>query len=151
MTDAPELRFTSVDRSGIPTDTSLVLDAAAQQACEATAALYEKVGFVPPWLGYLAVLEEAVVGICGFAAPPANRRVEIAYFTFPGFEGKGIATSMARELVDVARRADPAITVTAQTLAESNASTRILEKLGFKRSRSLIHPEEGEVWEWTLD
>ena len=45
----------------------------------------------------------------------------------------------------------PAITVTAQTLAESNASTRILEKLGFKRSRSLIHPEEGEVWEWTLD
>jgi RimJ/RimL family protein N-acetyltransferase len=145
------LRFVPVDRSGTPTDASLTLDATARQACEATAALYGRVGFVPPWLGYIAVLEDEVVGICGFAAPPANGQVEIAYYTFTAFEGRGIATSMARELVGMAREAEPAVTVTAQTLAESNASTRILEKLGFKRSRSLIHPEEGEVWEWTLD
>jgi RimJ/RimL family protein N-acetyltransferase len=145
------LRLVAVDQSGTPADASLALDATARQACEATAALYGRVGFVPPWLGYLAVLEDELVGICGFAAPPADGQVEIAYHTFSAFEGKGIATSMARELVEVARRAEPAITVTAQTLAESNASTRILEKLGFKRSRSLIHPEEGEVWEWSLD
>ena len=145
------LRFVSVDRSGAPTDASLTLDATARQACEATAALYGRVGFAPPWLGYIAVLEDEVVGICGFAAPPANGQVEIAYYTFPAFEGRGIATSMARELVGMARAAGPGITVTAQTLAQSNASTRILEKLGFKRFRSLTHPEEGEVWEWTHD
>jgi hypothetical protein len=38
--------------------------------------------------------------------------------------------------------------VKAQTLPRSNASTRVLEKLEFELSGSVIHPEDGEVWEW---
>lgn len=64
--------------------------------------------------------------------------------------GHGIATSIARELVAVAKIAAPEITVTAQTLPERNASTRILEKLGFALRGTVVHPEDGEVWEWEL-
>ncbi len=38
----------------------------------------------------------------------------------------------------------------AQTLPEKNASTRILEKLGFSFMGPVQHPEDGEVWEWRL-
>jgi GNAT superfamily N-acetyltransferase len=62
----------------------------------------------PRWWGYLAVhpTDRDVVGTCGFrAGPDANGEVEIAYFTFPGFEGQGVATAMAwRLLHEVAER-----------------------------------------------
>ena len=53
-----------------------------------TAELYASVGYVPPWIGYLAFEENMCVGTCAFKSPPENRRVEIAYFTFPGHEGQ---------------------------------------------------------------
>ncbi|MBI4482370.1 MAG: GNAT family N-acetyltransferase [Acidobacteria bacterium] len=126
------------------------LNELVKEVCAATALLYERVGFVSPWLVYLALTGECVVGSCGFKAPPASGEVEIAYFTFAEFEGCGIATSMARELLALAKAAEPGITVTAQTLPERNASTRILEKLGFALRGSVVHPEDGEVWEWEL-
>ncbi len=54
-----------------------------------------------PWGTYLAVDPDSrqVVGTCGFRGPPHGRRVEIAFWTFPPFEGRGWATSMARALV----------------------------------------------------
>lgn len=46
------------------------------------------------WGGYI-ILDETtgeVIGSCAFKAPPtAQGTVEIAYFTFPGFEGQGYA------------------------------------------------------------
>jgi [ribosomal protein S5]-alanine N-acetyltransferase len=41
--------------------------------------------------------------------------------------------------------------VTAQTLPEDNASTRVLRKLGFVLKGSVIDPEEGTVWERLFD
>lgn len=76
--------------------------------------------------------------------------MEIAYHTFEEFEGRGLATQMARELVAIARRADPALMIVAQTLRETNASARILQKLGFTCAGSVHHPEDGEVLEWHL-
>jgi RimJ/RimL family protein N-acetyltransferase len=55
---------------------------------------------------------------------------------------------MVRELLTIARAAEPGITVTAQTLPERNRSNHILEKLGFALRGTLVHPEDGEVWEW---
>jgi RimJ/RimL family protein N-acetyltransferase len=75
-------------------------------------------------------------------------RAEIAYFTFPDFEGRGLATQMARHLVDIALVTSPRITVAAQTLPQENASTTTLRKLGFVFKETLIHPEDGQVWEW---
>jgi hypothetical protein len=146
----PTLQLISIDRSGSPSDRCPHLDEVATGVCAATARLYEKVGYVSPWLGYLALFNERVVGICSFTAPPASGKVEIAYFTFPEFERRGLATSMARELVILAKATEPGIIVTAQTLPQRNASTRILEKLGFAQMRTVVDPEVGEVWEWEL-
>ena len=91
-----------------------------------------------------------LVGMCGFKSPPQNGRVEIAYGTTPGNEGRGIATQMARQLVQMARETEEGITVVAQTLPEEGASTAVLRKLGFVLDGTVDHPEDGEVWEWCL-
>ena len=90
------------------------------------------------------------VGTCGFKSPPHDGRVEIAYFTFPEFEGCGFASAMAARLLAIARQHSSPIVVAAQILPERNASHKILEKLGFRHVETIDHPEDGRVWEWQL-
>jgi RimJ/RimL family protein N-acetyltransferase len=103
----------------------------------------------PHWFGYLVVEAETrqMVGVCSLKGPPVEGTVEIAYFTFPGFEGRGIGTEMARFLVERARTLPDVTAVIAHTAAERNASTRILEKIGMS-----VAGEEQEdgmaVWRW---
>lgn len=123
---------------------------AVRDVLRQAAALYLTVGFQQPWIGYIALLGGRVVGTCAFKSAPANGRVEIAYYTFQGFEGRGIATSMVRELVAIARANAPTVTVAAQTLPQVNTSTRILTNAGFRRVGAVNHAEDGEVWEWHL-
>jgi [ribosomal protein S5]-alanine N-acetyltransferase len=107
-----------------------------------------------PWGGYLAVdvKTRQVVGTCAFKAPPdPEGRAEIAYFTFPDFEGLGYATAMARELLGVAEASRAVRLLIAHTLPESNASTRVLEKIGMNRVGEVLDPEDGPVWAWQLD
>jgi len=146
----PQVRLIPIECSGSLSDSSIQLDDLAKGVCVATAFLYEVVGCVPPWLGYLAVSGDRVVGSCAFKGPPAYGKVEIGYFTFPEFENQDFATSMVRELVTLAKTAEPRITVTAQTPPEQNASTRILETLGFLQGRTVVHPDDGDVWVWEL-
>jgi RimJ/RimL family protein N-acetyltransferase len=116
-----------------------------------TVMLLQRTGVTtPPWSGYLAVDQARhVVGTCGFKAPPDDEGVvEVAYFTFPGFEGRGCATAMAAGLVERARTADGVRRLRAHTLPERNASTRILEKVGFVRLGEVADPEDGPVWRW---
>jgi RimJ/RimL family protein N-acetyltransferase len=138
----------AINREGVPEGACPELDEVARGVCSQTAALYGSAGFVPPWVCYLALSGDRIVGTCGFTAPPAEGRVEIAYYTFQPFEGRGIATSMARELLALATAADPRVQVIAHTLPERNASTRILEKTGFRLKGAVLHPEDGEIWEW---
>ncbi len=119
--------------------------------CEATAAFYKVAGFVPPWIGYVSVFEGRAVGGGAFKGAPRDNKVEIAYYTLPEFEGRGFASATARALVRIAKTADPGIVVTAQTLPAPNASNALLKKLGFTFQGSVVHPEDGEVWEWQLD
>jgi RimJ/RimL family protein N-acetyltransferase len=107
----------------------------------------------PPWTGFLAVdrSQSLVIGMCGFKAPPDSEGlVEIAYGTFPKFEGRGVATSMATLLVERARQETSVRRVIAHTLPETNASTRVLEKNGFAHTGPVIDPEDGLVWRWEL-
>ncbi|MCA9071026.1 MAG: GNAT family N-acetyltransferase [Planctomycetaceae bacterium] len=119
-----------------------------QAGIEATQAWYQQVGFQPPWVGYIAVENESPRGLCAFKTAPNQGRVEIAYGTVPGCENQGVATAMARRLLEIAEETDPDIVVFAQTLPEENASTTILKKLGFVLSGPVEHPEDGTVWEW---
>lgn len=143
-------RLVPCERDGYPGERHLELPAFIRQACEGNAVWYAKVGFNPPWIGYLAVMDEVVVGGGGFKEPPLDHRVEIAYFTIPASEGRGFATRTARALVAIAKQADPTLSIAAQTLPAENASTSILRKLGFRLDGRVLHPEDGEVWEWRL-
>jgi RimJ/RimL family protein N-acetyltransferase len=112
---------------------------------KSTAELYANVGYVPPWIGYLAIEGNKCVGTCAFKYPPHENRVEIAYFTFPGHEGRSIATRMAKALIEIAYEAASKLTITAQTLPEESASTTVLKKLGFQLVAELDHPEDGKI------
>jgi ribosomal-protein-alanine N-acetyltransferase len=115
------------------------------------AALYRKTGAAEPWIGYLArdPSEQALVGSCSFVNRTGGQ-VEIAYFTFPGLEGRGVGGRMAAALVEIAWD-DPALEeVIAHTLPQENASTQILRRLGFDRAGEAVDPDEGAVWLWRL-
>lgn len=128
-------------------DDSLIAEM-AQAVFDITQQMYEQAGFVAPWGGYLATNDSKLVGTCGFKGPPKDGRVEIAYFTFPNFEGQGIATAMGQGLVHIAQASDPNVVITAQTLVAPDASHRILEKLGFTAGEIIQHPDDGSVVEW---
>jgi ribosomal-protein-alanine N-acetyltransferase len=93
-----------------------------------------------------------IIGTCAFkGAPTKEKTVEIAYFTFPEFEGKGYATAMASLLIHAARSSPEVERVIAHTLPETNASTRILQKVGMQFAGEVVDPEDGRVWRWSLD
>jgi len=116
--------------------------------CRATADLYRRVGFVPPWIGYVAVVGHRGVGGGAFVGPPKDGYVEIAYFTLEEERCKGYAFQTASSLVAIVRAHDPEIGVKAFTLKEVNASTKILAALGFSMVGVAQDPDAGEVWEW---
>lgn len=142
------MRLVPIRRGGKLEEGCGPLPSEAEGVLLATSQLYDSVGFRLPWICYVAMTSGIVVGTCGFKAAPMNGRVEIAYFTFPGYEGKGVATQMARQLLLIARDAEQNLVVAAQTLPNRNASHRVLEKLGFVCKGSLQHPEDGTVLEW---
>ena len=115
----------------------------------ATLSWYAREPRVAPWLGYLAgdPATGRIVGTCSFKTEPRDGVVEIAYYTFSAFERKGYATAMAAALVRMAA-ARGVETVSAQTAPEPNASTRILEKLGFSRTGEAVDDEIGRAWVW---
>lgn len=115
-----------------------------------TVDMYNSTGFEKPWVSYLALDGKRPVGMCSFKSPPLDERVEIAYFTFPNHEGRGIATAMASRLITLAREHSESLRIAAQTLPARSASHRVLEKLGFHSVGAVEHPEDGTVLEWQL-
>lgn len=138
-----------INKDGKPEKEIKNLHPIAESILTATVELYKTSCYELPWAGYLALddLGECI-GTCAFKSPPVNNTVEIAYFTFPEYEGKGHASRMANNLVQTALKAQPGIKVIAQTLPEENASTSILKKAGFVFNKEVDHPEDGTVWEW---
>lgn len=120
----------------------------AAQVVQAAQDLYQRRGYVPPWTCYLAEQDARIVGTCGFTGPPLRGEAEIAYFTFPGNEGQGIARQMAAALMQEARRSMAGHTFIAHTLPHDGPSTAILRRLGFSKLGAVDHPEDGVVWKW---
>ncbi len=89
-----------------------------------------------------------LVGSGGYAAPPADRQVEIGYEVAPGFRGRGFGTAAARALVERARTSGLVDHLVAHTLPGPNPSTGVLESLGFEHVADQEDPEAGTVWEW---
>jgi [ribosomal protein S5]-alanine N-acetyltransferase len=55
---------------------------------------------------------------------------------------------MAAALIELAEATTAIRKVRAHTLPERNASTRVLQKLGFDRIGEAVDPEIGRVWRW---
>ena len=101
------------------------------------------------WFGYLVIEGDSqqMVGTCSFKGPPIDHTLEIAFFTFPDFAGRGIATAMAGYLLERAAQLPGVTAVIAHTAPEHSAGTRILEKVGMTLAGDA--EEDGvPVWLW---
>ncbi|MFD2263212.1 GNAT family N-acetyltransferase [Lacibacterium aquatile] len=106
-----------------------------------------------PWVSYLGQRgdDHAIVGVCSFKSEPDEEaEVEIAYFTFAGYEGQGVATAMAGALVATAAASEEARRVIAHTMDDEGPSARLLRGLGFENEGMVIDPEDGAVHRWVL-
>jgi ribosomal-protein-alanine N-acetyltransferase len=105
------------------------------------------------WGGYF-VIDDAtreVVGSCAYKKPPTEDGiVEIAYFTFPDFEGRGYATAVATKLIRLAATSPDVQRVIAHTLPHASASTRVLERVGMANVGEVMDPDDGRVWRWQV-
>jgi [ribosomal protein S5]-alanine N-acetyltransferase len=139
--------FSALRGHNLPDD-----DAHLREVAKAYGEFYDRMSPSPPWIGYLAEDETSgmIVGSCGYKGDCRDGAVEIAYFSFPGFERRGFATEMARVLNDLAWRQGGVHIVRAHTLQEENASVRILRRLGFTWLGAVDDPDDGPVWRWEL-
>ncbi|MBW4620557.1 MAG: GNAT family N-acetyltransferase [Cyanosarcina radialis HA8281-LM2] len=106
-----------------------------------------------PWLPYLFLFRPdlALVGLGGFkSVPDSEGIVEIGYSVAPSYQGRGLATSAARQLIEIAFATGLVDRVCAHTLAEHNASARVLEKCGMNKVSEIDDPEDGKLWKWEI-
>ncbi|WP_158265233.1 GNAT family N-acetyltransferase [Blastopirellula marina] len=143
------IQLIEIGPSGLP-DAAIEASELIQSVCQANQSLYQKTGFHPPWIAYLAQRGDDLVGTCAFKSPPREGKVEVAYCTFPEYEGQGIATWMTGQLIAIGHQTSPDTIITANTLPQRNASTSILEKLGFNHVGKGHDDEVGTTWFWEL-
>jgi len=105
-----------------------------------------------PWiLGFSVVhtATRATIGTVAFKAPPdPDGIVEIAYQIVPEHQNRGYATEACAAATAFALASGLVRTVRAHTLAELNASGRVLTKCGFQNIGEVIDPDDGLVWRW---
>lgn len=94
-------------------------------------------------------VRDTIVGTRGFQAPPdAEGVAEIAYFTFPSFEGQGCASAMAAGLVERGEQGGGGVPAESSYVAGTRCLNRILENVGFEPRGEIIDPEDGVIWRW---
>jgi len=118
----------------------------AREMLEQTVSLLTRDPRAAPWGSYLARLDGQAIGICAFKSAPRDGEAELAYMTFPAFEGRGHAGEMIALLAGIADQAG--VLPIAHTLPEENASNRALRRNGFAFAGAVEDPEDGLVWRW---
>lgn len=106
------------------------------------------------WPGYFFVhpKEGVLVGNGGFkGGPDASGTVEIGYEIATEYWNRGFATEAAQGMVAYAFTHLQVQVVIAHTLAQANASTSVLQKLGMRFVVEIDHAKEGKVWKWRID
>ncbi len=106
------------------------------------------------WWTYLPILLESntLIGSCGFKGPPNDKgQVEIGYEVAKAYCDRGYATEIAELLIEKAFRYKEVQHILAHTLAEENASVKVLKKCHFKFMGAVEIGEEEKIWKWQLD
>lgn len=105
-----------------------------------------------PWSPYLFLLrrDPVLIGNGGYVgAPDGEGVVEIGYEIGPEHQNAGFATEAAGAMVATAFAAG-ARAVIAHSLAETNASNTVMQKLGMRFDGEL--KQEGmKIWRWRID
>lgn len=105
----------------------------------------------PPWGGHLFVVDDEVVGNGGFTGPPdPDGRVEIGYEIAPSRRNRGHATAAGRALLGLVWE-NGATQVIAHSLAEWNASNRVMHKIGLQFAEAVPNLEVGTVWRFAAE
>ncbi len=101
------------------------------------------------WMHYFLV-NGLLVGSGGYVGRPKKGVVEIGYEIAPGFQGRGYGLGAASALVEQAFDSGEVKSVIAHTLAVEDASTKLLERLGFVKEEDVPDAESGTLWRWRL-
>jgi len=105
------------------------------------------------WHGYFFILRQdrVLVGSGGFAGTPdASGAIELGYEIAPNYWNRGYATEVVRRMLGYAFAQPDVRSVIAHTLANPNASNRVLQKVGMKYIAELDDAEEGKIWRWQI-
>lgn len=99
---------------------------------------------------FLHPTSNELLGNGGYCGLPRDGEVEIGYEIAPLYRGQGWARRAVQALLPQAW-SEPAVQrVVAHTLAEMNASARVLVHHGFEQVAELPNDEVGRVWRWIL-
>jgi len=105
------------------------------------------------WLTFFPIHKQdnKLIGSGGYKGKPTEiGTVEIGYEIAPGYRNKGLATEMTEALISNAFKDNRVKTVIAHTLAQENASTKILINFGFEKIEEINDPDDGLIWKWEL-
>jgi RimJ/RimL family protein N-acetyltransferase len=95
--------------------------------------------------------ENKIIGTGGFkGAADENGMVEIGYSIAPKYQNRGLATEAAKGMLDYSFSHDFVKVVEAHTLAEENASGKVLQKCGLTKIGEKFDKEDGHIWHWRI-
>jgi ribosomal-protein-alanine N-acetyltransferase len=101
------------------------------------------------WMHYFLV-DGLIVGSGGFVGRPKKGVAEIGYEIAPGFRGRGYGIGAASALVEQAFDSGEVKSVIAHTLAVEDASSKLLERLGFVNEEEFQDEQGVTLWRWRL-
>ncbi len=95
--------------------------------------------------------ENKIIGTGGFkGAPDEIGMVEIGYAIAPQYQYRGLATEAAKGMIDFSFSHNVVKIVDAHTLAEENASGKVLLKCGMTKIGETFDEEDGHIWHWRI-
>lgn len=95
--------------------------------------------------------DNKLIGSGGYKGKPtADGTVEIGYEIALDYRNRGLATEMTKGLIENAFRDERVRLIVAHTLGQDNASTKVLQKCGFKKVEEINDPDDGLIWKWEL-
>jgi [ribosomal protein S5]-alanine N-acetyltransferase len=106
------------------------------------------------WGGFFFIQpqDRVLVGNGGFhGTPDATGCVEIGYEIASEYWNRGFATEAVRGMLDYAFTHEQIKAVIAHTLAVSNASNNVLQKVGMTFVEEIDAGEEGKIWQWRIN